>query len=387
MIIREMSKTLKKLARQYPVITITGPRQSGKTTIAKALFPHKPYANLENIDQRELALADPKEFLGRYPDGAIIDEIQRSPALLSYIQTKVDEARIPGMFVLTGSQNLNLLSSVSQSLAGRTAILKLLPFDITEISGYGKKLSIYDFFINGFFPAVYQKNLNPAVYYRNYVETYIERDLRQIINIKDLHLFQIFLRLCAGRIGQLFNASALASEVGVSSTTIKNWVSILEASYIVVLLEPYFENINKRVVKSRKLYFTDVGLASHLLGIENSRHASTHPSRGAIFENIVIMELVKNRFNKALDHNLYFYRDSNNNEVDILFKQGHTLTPVEIKSAATFHPEFLKGLSHIRKVMPKKIGPGFLVYSGDLEQKISSDTLINYKNSASIVGT
>lgn len=385
MVKREISGILIKLSKQYPVITVAGPRQSGKTTLVRKIFQKKPYVNLENIDQRELAVNDPREFLRRYDDGAIIDEIQRAPSILSYIQTAVDEKKESGMFILTGSQNLNILSGVSQSLAGRTAILKLLPFDINEIMSYKRSFSTDDLLVKGFFPSVYEKRLNPAIYYRNYIETYIERDLRQIINVKDLHLFQIFLKLCAGRIGQLFNASSLAGEVGVSSTTIKNWISILEASFIVMPLEPYFENINKRVVKSRKLYFTDIGLAASLLGIENSAHVTNHPSRGALFENMVIMEMVKKRFSVAMGHNLYFYRDSNNNEIDILFKRSHVLTPVEIKSAATYHSQFLDSLVRIRKAFPKKIGPGFLVYSGEAEQKVLKDHVINYRNAGKIV--
>lgn len=387
MVKREISKVLLKLSRQYPVVTLTGPRQSGKTTLVRNSFPGKPYTNLENIDQRELAINDPREFLKRYQKGAIIDEIQRAPSLLSYIQTTVDEKKIAGMFILTGSQNLNLLSGVSQSLAGRTAILKLLPFNFSEIANYSNTYSIDKLLVRGFFPSIYEKHLDPVIYYRNYIETYIERDLRQLINIKDLHLFQIFLKLCSGRVGQLLNASSLAGEVGVSSMTIKNWISILEASFIIMLMEPYFENINKRVVKSRKLYFTDVGLAAHLLGIETAGHVMNHPSRGALFENMVIMDVVKARFNAALSHNLYFYRDGNHNEVDVLFKSGYRLTPIEIKSAATFHSQFLNGLTHIRKALPARVGPGFLIYSGDAEQKVLKDNVVNYRNaSKKIIG-
>ena len=386
MIKRQISKNVLSLSKQYPVITITGPRQSGKTTMAKSLFPNKPYHNLENPNTREFAINDPVEFLKKLPTGAVIDEIQRAPELLSYIQTIVDDIKLPGMFILTGSQNLNLLQHVTQSLAGRTAILKLLPFNFAEISTYGLPPDRPDSIIlNGFFPAIYEKKLDPTVYYRNYYETYIERDLRQLINIKDLHLFQIFIKLCAGRVGQLFNASGIANEVGVSPATIKNWISILEASFILFLLEPFHENINKRVVKSRKIYFTDVGLASYLLGIEDIIHVTNHPSKGSLFENMVITEILKARYNKGLGPNLYFYRDSNRNEVDLLFKQGNMLTPIEIKSASTFHIDFLKTLSHIKKILPAKINPGFLVYSGQTEQKIHGHKILNYKNSSSIV--
>ncbi|MFH1664833.1 MAG: ATP-binding protein [Candidatus Omnitrophota bacterium] len=380
MITRIMSETLISLAKSYPVITITGPRQSGKTTLAKSIFKNKPYCNLENVDERAFAINDPRAFLKKFPKGAILDEIQRAPDLLSYIQTIVDKNPSSGMFILTGSQNLNLLANITQSLAGRTAIFKLLPFTLKEITGYRKSFSTNDYLLNGFFPAVYEKKLNPTIFYRNYYETYIERDLRQLITIKDLNLFQIFIRLCAGRIGQLFNANSLANEVGVSSASIKSWMSILEASFIVFSVQPYHENIAKRVVKSRKIYFYDVGLASYLLQIENTNQLATHPLRGGLFENLVISELVKSRYNQALDHNLYFYRDSNHNEIDVLFKHGNTLTPIEIKSALTFNNEFLKNLTFMQKLIPDRTGKGFLIYGGNIEQNIHENSIINYKN-------
>ena len=383
MIKRKMSKILKLLTKSYPVITVTGPRQSGKTTLVKSIFKNKPYHNLENVDERTFAITDPKAFLARFPEGAVLDEIQRAPELMSYIQTIVDEKQHPGMFILTGSQNFNLLANISQSLAGRTAILKLLPFNYKEVDNYELPFSINDYILNGFFPAVYEKKLNPTIFYRNYYETYIERDLRQLINIKNLNLFQIFVRLCAGRIGQLFNASSLANEVGVSVATIKSWMSILEASFIVFFVEPYHGNINKRIVKSRKIYFSDVGLASYLLEIENTKQLTTHPLRGQLFENLIIMEMIKYRYNKGLDHNLYFYRDSNKTEIDILFKHGADLTAIEIKSALTFNPEFLKSLNYIRKILPDTIDKSFLIYGGSIEQKIHNNTIINHKNTES----
>ncbi len=379
MIKRDITQTLLGLKKSYPVITITGPRQSGKTTLAKTLFSKKPYHNLENIDEREFASKDPRAFLRRCPEGAVLDEIQRVPELMSYIQTVVDERQKPGMFILTGSQNLNLLHNITQSLAGRTAILKLLPFSQTETDKYKRSCSIDEYMLNGFFPAVYEKNLDPTIYYRNYYETYIERDLRQLIKVKDLHSFQTFVRLCAGRIGQLFNANSLANEVGVSTGTIKSWLSILQASFIIFSIEPFHGNISKRLVKSRKIYFSDIGLASYLLEIENIKHLSSHPLRGNLFENMIIMELIKSRYNKGLDHHIYFYRDSNNNEVDVLFKRGSQITPIEIKSALTFNSEFLKGLEYIRKIMPDKIEPGFVIYGGETEQAIRTNQIINYR--------
>lgn len=275
---------------------------------------------------------------------------------------------------------LNILENITQSLTGRTAILKLLPFSQTETNRYKRSFSIDEYMLNGFFPAVYERELSPTIYYRNYYETYIERDLQQLIKVKDLNSFQTFVRLCAGRIGQLFNASSLANEVGVRVGTIKSWLSILQTSFIIFSIEPYHGNINKRLVKSRKIYFNDIGLASYLLEIENTKQLSSHPLRGNLFENMIIMELIKCRYNEGLDHNLCFYRDSNNNEIDVLFKRGGQITPIEIKSALTFNSEFLKNLEYIRKVLPDKINQGFLIYGGKTEQAIKSNEIINYKN-------
>jgi predicted AAA+ superfamily ATPase len=376
---REIEKIVLDTAKHYPIVTITGPRQSGKTTLVKKLFPKKKYINLENPDQREFAKSDPRAFLDNLSDGAILDEIQRSPELSSYLQEIVDNAQTNGLFILTGSNQFSLLDNITQSLAGRTALLKLLPFSIREIEEQTEHFKSDDYLFHGFYPGIYREKRDPTIAYRSYFETYIERDLRQLSQIKDLTLFQRFVRLCAGRIGQLFNASHLSNEVGVSVPTIKSWLSILSASYVLMTLPPFFENISKRLVKSPKIYFYDVGLAAYLLGLEQPHQLSRDPLRGALFENLVLMELVKARFNRGLDPNLFFYRDSHQNEVDVVFQSGSLLIPIEIKSSKTFHHEFLKGLKYFKKLFPERIHNGFLIYDGQIEQQIQGFTVQNFR--------
>lgn len=383
---REIQSELLGLASQYPVVMITGPRQSGKTSLALNIFPAKPYFSLENPDVREQISADPRAFFSANPDGAIIDEFQRYPDILSYIQGVVDEKKQKGQFILTGSNNVTMLSHVTQSLAGRVAILKLLPFTIGEVSGIAKDYTADDYLLNGFYPRIYSEALNPAKAYRNYYETYVERDIRQLLQVKDLVYFQRFVKLCAGRVGQLFNASSLATEVGVSAQTIHSWLSALEATFIVFLVQPWSANISKRMVKTPKLYFYDVGLASYLLGIENVTHVATHPLRGALFENMVTLELLKKRYNAGLDSNFYFYRDNHGNEVDILQESGYQLNLFEIKSGQTFTSHYLKGLDYLRKLIPDRISGSNLIYSGDQEMTINGHDISNYRNVSSITG-
>jgi len=383
---REIESELLDLASQYPVVMITGPRQAGKTSLARKIFPDKPYFSLENPDVREQISADPRAFFSANPDGAIIDEFQRYPDILSYIQGIVDEKKQKGQFILTGSNNVTMLSHVTQSLAGRLAILKLLPFTIGEVSGMTNGFNADDYLLNGFYPGIYSDGLNPLKAFRNYYETYVERDIRQLLQIKDLAYFQRFVKLCAGRVGQLFNASSLANEVGVSSMTIHSWLSALEATFIICMVQPWSANISKRMVKTPKLYFYDVGLASYLLGIENVTHVATHPLRGALFENMVIIELLKKRFNAGLDSNLYFYRDNHGNEVDILQESGYRLNLFEIKSAQTFTSHFLKGLDYLRKLIPDRISNSNLVYAGEQEMTLNGHNICNYRNINAIDG-
>jgi len=377
---RELKTELVDLALHYPVVMITGPRQAGKTSLARQVFPDKPYYSIENPDVRQQISTDPRAFFTSNPDGAIIDEFQRYPEILSYIQGIVDEKKQNGQFILTGSNNVSMLSKVTQSLAGRVALLKLLPFSIAELGALGKNYSVDDYLLNGFYPRVYADNLNPTKAYRNYYETYVERDIRQILQVKDVSLFQKFMKLCAGRVGQLFNANNLATEVGVSYQTIFAWLSALQATYIVFLVQPWSANISKRLVKTPKLYFYDVGLAAYLLGIENTSHVETHPLRGSLFENMVTLELLKNRYNAGLDNNLYFYRDNHGNEVDIMQEAGYQLNLFEIKSAETFTPHFLKGLDYLKKIVPDRVGKSNLVYAGSDEMTIKEHRIVNYKN-------
>ena len=384
---REIQDECLNVAKFYPVVTITGPRQSGKTTLAKKVFPEKPYISLEDPDIRRLAHEDPRSLLEIYPDGCIIDEIQRAPDLISYIQTIVDTHKQNGKYILTGSSQFHLMQNISQSLAGRTAILKLLPLTMSEAVQFNQKYTLDEWLVRGFYPRVYDEALDPIKAYRNYYETYIQRDVRQLINIKDLRLFERFIRLCAGRIGQLFNASHLADETGVSVPTIKSWISILEASYIVFFLEPYYANIKKRLIRSPKIYFYDTGFSSYLLNIETSEQMSRDPLRGSLFENLIILELIKSRYNKGLDHNLFFYRDSHQNEIDLLFKQGSRFNCIEIKSGKTFHPGFVKGLEYFHKNFPEKILQSFCIFSGDNEHSFHSHKIINYKNAKKTIET
>jgi predicted AAA+ superfamily ATPase len=380
---REIYNELMESCNTFPVVTITGPRQSGKTTLLRNVFPDKKYFSLEDPDTRQLAMADPRSFLNQSDNGMVIDEIQRVPELVSYIQGIVDSLQQPGYYILSGSQQFELSQTISQSLAGRTAILRLLPLSIQEIQVVSAKSTIDELLYKGFYPRTYTlPSINPTRYYNSYLETYIDRDLRQLLHVKDLRQFELFVRLCAGRIGQIFVASNLANEVGVSVPTIQSWLSILEASYIVYLLRPFHTNINKRLIKSPKIFFYDVGLAAFLSGITEPYQLYNSPLKGPLFENMVVMEMLKNKYNHFLTYQLYHYRDSNNNEVDLILDYSTHLDAVEIKSSATFDKGFLKGLNHIRQVLPLKIRNTTVCYSGETEQTIGESKLVNYKNIA-----
>lgn len=381
MIARDLTATLKDLATSYPVVTLTGPRQSGKTTLVQSCFPNYAYANLERPDIRRLAESDAHGFFARYPAPLIIDEIQRVPELASYIQVKVDESPgKKGAYILTGSHQFSLKVTVSQSLAGRTALLSLMPLSLREISTTAADLDIDTLLWRGFMPKLYDESLDPAVYYRNYLHTYVERDLMQLMQIRNLSAFERFLTLLAGRVGQVVNLTGLSGEVGVSSTTISEWLSLLEASFVVFRLQPYFTNIGKRVIKSPKLYFVEVGLAAALLGIEKPLHASRDPLRGALFENMVITEILKTRLNRGLEPNLFYLRDSKGFEIDLLIKDGRQLRPIEIKSAMTMHPEFTKSLRHFCQI-EKEAGQPALIYAGDEFPDVKGVRCLNFINS------
>ncbi|MFW5854579.1 MAG: ATP-binding protein [Thermodesulfobacteriota bacterium] len=365
MIEREAASKALKLASQYPVLTITGPRQSGKTTLCRMIFGGKAYVSLEDVDERGFARSDPRGFLNRFPEGAIIDEVQRAPDLLSYIQTIVDENRKDGFFILTGSQQFELLESISQSLAGRTAMLKLMPFTLTEAYGPDiSNVSLEKMLYTGLYPRIFDKGLDPTEAMSFYVNTYVERDLRMLINVKDLSKFEIFLKLCAGRTGQILNMTSLGNDCGVNHATVKSWLSVLEASYIVKLMRPYYRNFNKRLVKSPKLYFWDTGLAAFLLGIQNEKQMATHPLKGMLFESFVTSEMLKHRFNAGKTDHLYFFRDNSGNEVDLICDHGIQLDAVEIKSGQTVASDFFKGLTFLSN-LTDAVRQSYLVYGGE----------------------
>jgi predicted AAA+ superfamily ATPase len=367
MIQREVAPILTSLFEKYPVVTVTGPRQSGKTTLCRAAFPDLAYFNLERPDQREFAIEDPRGFLRGCEGGAIVDEIQRAPDLVSYIQAAVDETGRNGQFILTGSRQFRVTEAVSQSLAGRTAMLRLLPFSIQEALAARAAVGADDFIFTGFYPRIYDQDLDPSLALGDYFETYVERDVRQISEIRNLSSFQKFVRLCAGRVGQLLNLHSLGNDVGVSHTTARQWISVLEASYIVFLLEPLHANISKRLIKSPKLYFFDVGLASHLLGIESVDQIATHPLKGFLFENMVVVEALKHRFNQGRRSNLSFYRDSSGTEVDLVYSLAEKMVSVEIKSGETVNSSFFANLRKLRGYFPDHIAGEILVYGSESE--------------------
>ena len=384
MIKRDIETELINLSTQYPVITVTGPRQAGKTTLARMVFADYNYCNLELPDIRQLAVEDPRALLTSFPPPVIIDEVQRVPELLSYIQVMADEKDQAGQFILTGSHHLDLHEAITQSLAGRTALLTLFPLSIKELIQSGFKLSRDELIFTGFLPRIYKDKLEPHKAYRNYYQTYIERDLRQVSNIRNLDQYEKFLHLLAGRIGQLVNLNALSGDIGVSSTTLGEWLSVLEASFIIFRLKPYHENFGKRIVKSPKLYFTDVGLAAYLLGINEIEQVSRDPLMGNLFENLVILEALKTRMNRGMEPNLYFYRDANQKEIDLLYKNRNMLIPVEIKAAMTYHKSLHNNIIYFNKITGGD--KGYLIYAGENEYKKSDISVVNYANTYRIFG-
>ncbi len=352
MIPRDIAPVLKSLFQSYPFVTVTGPRQSGKTTLCRETFPHLAYINLEAPDEREFAEQDPRGLLARIGAGAILDEIQRVPSFLSYLQVWADERRENGLCVLTGSEHFKLSDAINQSLAGRTALLRLLPFSLAERRRAEPHETVDELLHRGFYPRILDQGLEPRQAYAAYFETYVERDLRQLAEIRNLSSFRRFVRLCAGRVGQLANLSSLGADAGVSHTTAREWLTLLEASYIAFLLPPYFANIRKRLVKSPKIYFYDVGLASYLIGIEHPGQITNHPLRGALFENMVIVEALKFSFNRGHAPNLSFFRDSRGLECDLLMETGHGTAAIEIKSGATITSDTFGALGQVGDLVP-----------------------------------
>ena len=367
MIEREITPRLRGLFSQYPFVTVTGPRQSGKTTLCRAAFPDLEYANLEAPDQRQFAEADPRGFLSRFSGPAIIDEIQHVPDLLSYLQVMADERGDNGRFVLTGSEQFELSTAISQSLAGRTAVLRLLPFSLAERLRIGGSEAVDDILFSGFYPRIHDHRLDPRQALGDYLETYVERDIRRLGEIRNLSSFRLFVRLCAGRVGQLLNLSSLGADTGVSHPTVRAWLTLLERSYVVFLLRPFHANIRKRLVKSPKLYFYDVGLASYLIGIERAGQVATHPLRGSLFENAVVAETLKHRFNRGRRSNLTFFRDSRGLECDLLYETGHGIGAIEIKSGATAASDWCRSLDRVAGLVPR-ISAKAVVYGGSSRQ-------------------
>ncbi len=381
MIKRQIAEKLLQLSTKFPVVTITGPRQSGKTTIARHVFSSYDYISLENPDTRLLAEEDPKGFLQSHPGKCIIDEIQHVPELLSYIQTIVDNEKTKGRFILTGSQNLLMSEKISQSLAGRTAILKLLPLNCFELKDYPsfKNYGYEELIFKGAYPAIYNDNIEPEDFYPAYLETYIQRDVRKIQNIQNLRAFTIFVKLCAGRCGQILDFTSLANDAGISVNTAKEWISVLEASYIVFLLQPFYNNFNKRLIKAPKLYFYDTGLASFLLGIESKEQLATHYLKGGLFENHILLELLKQRYNNGKQSNIYYWRDNKKNEIDCIM-DGETLKALEIKSGKTFTKEFLKMKKYWLRTTSAPISSFSLVYGGDESFSFLGTKILGWKD-------
>lgn len=371
MIPRTLTDKAQLLLTKFPMVSISGPRQSGKTTFSKLFAPDYQYVNVELIDNRAFAQNDPRGFLERYQNRVILDEVQNVPDLFSYLQVFTDERNRTGEYVLTGSQNFLLMQKITQSLAGRVALLTLLPFSYFELP---EKPPIEQFMFKGGYPRLIQKEILPEDFFPAYIQTYIERDVRQLIQVQNLTLFQNFLHLMAGRAGQVFNASSIANDLGINSQTVEAWTSVLEASYIVFRLQPYYKNFNKRITKAPKLYFYDTGLLCYLLGIRTETELPLHFAKGAIFENLVILEVMKMHYNQGRRPQLYYWRDSNQNEVDLLIQDGLKLHAVEIKSGKTINNEFFKGLTYFKKIAPDT--QLHLVYGGDEYQKRNDTTVM-----------
>ncbi|PIY80328.1 MAG: AAA family ATPase [Candidatus Pacebacteria bacterium CG_4_10_14_0_8_um_filter_42_14] len=381
---RDLQNKITEASKKIGVITIMGPRQSGKTTLVKEIFPKHKYYNLEDIQLRNRIAQDPKQFIDGHNSGIILDEVQKYPDLLSYIQIKIDEDFQPARFVLTGSENLLLSEKVSQTLAGRVAIFSLLPLSISElVKSKNLKENYLEQLRYGFYPRIYDQSLDPKDLYPDYIATYTERDVRQVKNIGDLTNFQRFLQLLAGRTGQILNLSNLANDVGVNHKTIDSWISLLESTYIAFRLQPFYKNFGKRVIKSPKVYFYDTGLVCSLLGIDSEKELSTHSAIGSIFENMIVSDLKKQIFNSRSSSKLYFWRDSEKNEIDVLVKDADKIFPIEIKAGSTFSSDYLKGIK-VWDELQENITESAIIYTGETD-KIKKTKLINWKSASNLI--
>ena len=365
MIPRKAETTLKRLARGFPIVAITGPRQSGKTTLARATFARKPYISLENPEEREFARSDPKRFLARFRDGAILDEVQRCPQILSWLQQSVDERARMGDFILTGTAQFDLMAGITQSLAGRVGRVELLPLSGAELGPSLLPEHLHDLLVKGGYPALYDRPLSADDWFPNYVASYLERDVRQLLAVRDLSQFQRFVRMCAARSGQLLNLAGLGADCGISAVTARHWLSVLESSYIAMRLPPYHRNFGKRLVKTPKLYFLDTGLMAWLLGIRDADTLSTHAARGALFETWVVAELVKQRLNAGRGADLFFWRDNVGHEIDIVFETPKGLQAIEIKSGSTFASDWPQALRKWTELADQPVRQPLIVYGGD----------------------
>ena len=381
---RDLEKIIIEASEYYSVITVTGPRQSGKSTLLKHLFPDYKEYSMKDVHIRDFALNDPVAFLNQTTDGMFIDEIQKAPVLMEYIQGIVD--RNPERkFLLTGSSNFEMMRDLSESLSGRSGVFELMPMSLSETNEFRTNLDLSNQLFEGLYPAICSKKNKAGFFYPSYVKTYLEKDVRDLLNIQNQMQFMRFMKLCATRIGSIFNASELSAEVGVDVKTITRWLSVLQASYLITLLPPYYENISKRLIKSPKLYFNDTGLACYLLDIESAKQLDRDKMRGALFENMIVMEIIKHRYNQGKTGGVFFYRDSNQNEVDILLKQEGEITALEIKSAMTYNSSFEKSLKQIPNWINTPITNRAVIYSGDFENTSSDIKLLNYNHLGDIL--
>lgn len=383
---RTIEQAIKQYAKKYPVLAVTGPRQSGKTTMLKTMFASYTYISLENPDMREFATKDPNGFFKHYAGNLILDEVQQTPALFSYIQTIVDASGKMGQFILSGSQNFQLMQNITQSLAGRVALFKLLPFDLTELK-HAKLLSksYEEIMVKGCYPAIFDRGIASKVFYANYMQTYVEKDLKQLIEVRDLRQFRNFISLCAARAGQLLNLNSLANECGISQPTAKAWLSVLESSYIVFLLQPYHVNFNKRIVKTPKLYFYDTGLLCHLLKISNANSIPLHPNKGSLFENFMVSEAFKENEHQYLHADFCFWRDASGHEIDLLIEHNDKIDIAEIKASETIKSDDFKGLNYFANLEGSNVKSKYLLYTGATNQKRSLIHLTSWKDLADML--